>query len=990
MRKLPIRATALVLAVLLTLGPAASASWAMGTKTHHGTTRLAEGVDYTRRYLWSDTYSDLRTERYMEYTPNTTVQPMVAYGDYVLSKNTLSALADRLETEGKRVIGGINGDFFVVATGAPVGMVVTDGILRSSSSYTYALGFFEDGTAFIGKPELSVTATFGGQTLSVSGGLNKVRSDTGGYVLYTDDYFSNTQHSGPGIDVVLSPGGEEATIGAHISCTVEQVLQSTGSIPIPEGKWILSINNSANQWLVNKLSALQAGETVEIDITCADTRWENAVTALGGLYKMVTGGAVEPGLENTQSPRTAVGIRADGSTVFYTVDGRQTGYSVGASMKQVALRLVELGCVEAICLDGGGSTTLGATRPGGEEFEVLNSPSDGRERAVSNALFLVAEQVEPSPAQQLVTLPGDAVVLSGSKLPLSVFSTDVLGRTVDTLTTDQVSWSVPEGAGAVTNGILTAGNRAGTYTLEVSAGDLTGSTCITVVPTPDRITLQDEATGITLSTIHLDPGETLRLGVAALYRNLPVLCRDESFTWSISEGLGTIDRSGNFTARDMTGTGTITAALGEKSVTIPVTVAGTIRTAEDFEGSFQTLTGSSAAQMEPETTWSHVRFGAQSARLSYDTAGEDAVVPLPLELEGTDRYLTLWVCGDGSGNTLTAPVQLANGSNTDLTLARLDFTGWQQFTVHLPTNTAAISSLKITPTGTQTSGTIWLDQITLSNQFLTDSDAPILSASWLGTTLQANIQDNMDETFDPARITVTYDGRPIPFTLDGAFLTAAFPEDDGLAHRLTVTAADSSGNVGRTTVEILPSAEREHPFADAENHWARDFITYLYDQGIINGTVSEGNVLYLPGSNITRGEFAVMVARWLRLDLTQYEDLDLPFVDADTIPDWMLPAVKAMYALGYMQGSSGADGLYANAMNTITRAEAITLLARTQPRGGPQAELTFEDTAEIPQWAAEAVSTLVAQGVVGGSNNRFLPNHSITRGEMAKILSVLW
>ncbi len=44
---------------------------------------------------------------------------------------------------------------------------------------------------------------------------------------------------------------------------------------------------------------------------------------------------------------------------MYTIDGRQSGYSIGATLTQVAERMVELGCVTALSLDGGGSTAIG-------------------------------------------------------------------------------------------------------------------------------------------------------------------------------------------------------------------------------------------------------------------------------------------------------------------------------------------------------------------------------------------------------------------------------------------------------------------------------------------------------------------------------------------------------------------------------------------------------------------------------------------------------
>ena len=59
--------------------------------------------------------------------------------------------------------------------------------------------------------------------------------------------------------------------------------------------------------------------------------------------------------------------------IFYAMDGKQPGYSVGATQGQVAQRLIELGCVEAICMDGGGSTTIGVTYPDQEGMQVVKT-----------------------------------------------------------------------------------------------------------------------------------------------------------------------------------------------------------------------------------------------------------------------------------------------------------------------------------------------------------------------------------------------------------------------------------------------------------------------------------------------------------------------------------------------------------------------------------------------------------------------------------------
>ena len=135
MKRMFSKILASALAAAMMMAPVASASQAMGSKVHNVTQTLGEGVELTRQHLWSATYSDLRTEHYLTYTPAEGIRPTLVYGDKVVSKQTLTAMAQGLEKEGKRVLGGINGDYYVVATGAPLGMVITEGELRSTPQY---------------------------------------------------------------------------------------------------------------------------------------------------------------------------------------------------------------------------------------------------------------------------------------------------------------------------------------------------------------------------------------------------------------------------------------------------------------------------------------------------------------------------------------------------------------------------------------------------------------------------------------------------------------------------------------------------------------------------------------------------------------------------------------------------------------------------------------------------------------------------------------
>ena len=132
-----------------------------------------------------------------------------------------------------------------------------------------------------------------------------------------------------------------------------------------------------------------------------------------------------------------------------------------------------------------------------------------------------------------------------------------------------------------------------------------------------------------------------------------------------------------------------------------------------------------------------------------------------------------------------------------------------------------------------------------------------------------------------------------------------------------------------------------------------------------------------------------MLARWLRADLTEYEGAALPFADADQIPAWSRPAVAYLYETGTMAGSLEGDTLYARSEAPITRAQAITMLGRVQAKGYEAQGETFTDDGDIPDWAREYVYTLAGQGVVSGYAGYVRPQASITRGEVAKLLTAL-
>jgi hypothetical protein len=105
------------------------------------------------------------------------------------------------------------------------------------------------------------------------------------------------------------------------------------------------------------------------------------------------------------NPRTAIGYRADNTLVVLVVDGRQRG-STGATLPQLAQMMQELGCREALNLDGGGSSTMMA------RDEVVNNPSnvDGGDRNTlrANASALVWTEATETPTRAVLVYDTDS------------------------------------------------------------------------------------------------------------------------------------------------------------------------------------------------------------------------------------------------------------------------------------------------------------------------------------------------------------------------------------------------------------------------------------------------------------------------------------------------------------------------------------------------------------------------------------------------------
>lgn len=230
------------------------------------------------------------------------------------------------------------------------------------------------------KVEVNAAAQFKGAPGLPVNGFNRPR-EKDELIVFTPEFHRTTLTSGDGLEVIIR----------HNRVSAVQV--NAGSQPIPADGYVLSAHGSAREALLRH-AKIGAALELKIALTYAPTLPFNAEFVLGGGPQLLSAG--QPVLERDapgyadsfykmRHPRTAIGWRADGQFVLVTVDGRQPQQSVGMTIAELAALMQQLGCVEALNLDGGGSTTMVINQ------KVVNRPSDATgERAVSDALLLFA------------------------------------------------------------------------------------------------------------------------------------------------------------------------------------------------------------------------------------------------------------------------------------------------------------------------------------------------------------------------------------------------------------------------------------------------------------------------------------------------------------------------------------------------------------------------------------------------------------------------
>ncbi len=282
----------------------------------------------------------------------------------------------------------INAGFFRLDTsifaGENVSLLMIDGQLLSENSNNRTSLFIVNDESLTrtdiekGNPSVRFTGKNFNEIVS---GVNRERKNDE-LILYTPEFNSTTLTNGNGLEAVIKKG------------KVVQIFFNKGSNRIPADGFVLSANGK----LSDKLRSLKIGSKIKRELSFSKPITDSSSfdipkleDIVSGVPQLIRAGKIEitwqeekagKSFVETKHPRTAVAKLKDGKFLMITVDGRSEA-SGGIGLEDLAKLLFEFGAVDAMNLDGGGSTTMFL------DGKIVNKPSDKEgERRVGDAILV--------------------------------------------------------------------------------------------------------------------------------------------------------------------------------------------------------------------------------------------------------------------------------------------------------------------------------------------------------------------------------------------------------------------------------------------------------------------------------------------------------------------------------------------------------------------------------------------------------------------------
>ena len=253
------------------------------------------------------------------------------------------------------------------------------------------LGFTPDGEYLLEAVQLNGKLRIGEETLEIDA-VTQICDSLCPVVLYTPR-FGRTTLTRRCYEFTL----KELTLpltGKYTSRFVVTAVNTRGSSIIPSDGVVLAIEpRLGNRWY----RKIVKSATGELGIALTPEKWQTVKVGIGGNLRLLRNGEIEPELAEFartrgnsayrhgnaahRHPRSALGFN-DEKLFLIVVDGRQSGYSMGMTLYQMADFFNDIGIKHAINFDGGSSSALWALG------EIVNSHAHPYERPIFNVAMI--------------------------------------------------------------------------------------------------------------------------------------------------------------------------------------------------------------------------------------------------------------------------------------------------------------------------------------------------------------------------------------------------------------------------------------------------------------------------------------------------------------------------------------------------------------------------------------------------------------------------
>lgn len=592
------------------------------------------------------------------HNPYVRIGTALAQNHLVSSGETVSAMARRTHA-----VAGVNGDYFDInQTNQPLNILVENGKLVRMPMHRWAIAFDKEQTPQFDEFQVTAQAVLGSTAVPLKT-INDWPPPGGGAVFVTPDYGSLhpvenvTTYALDPLDGTPPFATYRITGIADNTATLDPGYyfafgpQAYGTFPLPNTGDTLSVQGSATPPLQDIVSAIGGGP-----LLVKDSAW----------YADPDG--PNHGEFLTNMPATAAGVTADGTLLLFEIDGRQPSISIGVLQPQLASLMISFGVVTGVQFDGGGSSTIVARLPGDDDALVQNSPSDGVERRVGDALLVYSNAPE-GPAAKIVATPQTVRALPNARVPLNIAITDAADHTLH-VPRDRIGLQVvPQSAGHMDGDTFIAGDEPQDAVIRIRSGSLeTG--------VPVRVTTAVARGEILPEHAALRPKEPVRFEARAYDASGYPIAVPTMLPWHTDDG--TIAQSGDFVAGDRDAD--VSVQLGRRRVSELVTVGEHAQPIALTGARFATAPRGGPGSLQPSTMCS----GCISLR--YDFTGKERAAYIDASVKLPERALGIGadVYGDGNGEILRISVDNAINERFWYTFATIDWHGWRHVEFRFP------------------------------------------------------------------------------------------------------------------------------------------------------------------------------------------------------------------------------------------------------------------------------------------------------------------